>query len=306
MKNASHTLLLALFVVSTALFTACDRRQSHDADAAFSVYVVNYPLYYFASRIGGEQVAVFFPAPDDVDPAEWIPEDRIIQRYQAADLIILNGADYAGWTELVTLPESALVDAAANIQDRFIEEEELIHHSHGPHGEHTHGGTAFTLWLDPNLAIEQARSIQLALASALPQYAELFEQRFTQLMEDLLALDSALKAAIGDNAARPVLVSHPVYQYLEARYALNAVSFHWEPDEMPTEAEWRELAHILENHPARWMIWEDEPLPQIAARLQAAGVATVVFNPTSQPPEAGDFLSAMQANAEALRIVYAD
>jgi zinc transport system substrate-binding protein len=218
----------------------------------------------------------------------------------------LNGADYAGWTELVTLPESALVNAAANIQDRFIEEEELIHHSHGPHGEHTHGGTAFTLWLDPNLAIEQARSIQLALASALPQYAELFEQRFTQLMEDLLALDSSLKAAIGDNAARPVFVSHPVYQYLEARYALNAVSFHWEPDEMPTEAEWRELAHILENHPARWMIWEDEPLPEIAARLQAAGVASVVFNPTSQPPEAGDFLSAMQANAEALRIVYAD
>ncbi len=306
MKRLTHSLFIALFIAAMVTFTACERRQSHAADTGFSVYVVNYPLYYFATRIGGDQVSVFFPAPGEVDPAEWIPEDRIIQRYQAADLIILNGADYAGWIKLVTLPESALVDASANIQDRLIEENELIHHSHGPHGEHTHGGTAFTVWLDPTLALEQARSIKMALSSALPQYAEQFEQRFIQLMEDLLALDSSIKAAVGNNAARPVFVSHPVYQYLEARYQLNAVSFHWEPDEMPTDAEWNELAHVLETHPARWMIWEDEPLPEIAARLQAAGVASVVFNPTFQSPAAGDFLSAMQANAEALKLVYQD
>jgi len=298
--------LFTLLGVFLATSTGCDRSQPKKTGETLSVYVVNYPLYYFASRIGGEQVEIFFPAPDNVDPAEWMPEDSVIQRYQAADLILLNGADYAGWTELVALPTAALVHTAATIQDRFIEEEELIQHSHGPHGEHTHGGTAFTLWLDPTLAVEQARSIQLAFSSALPQYADLFEQRFVQLEEELLGLDASLKAIVGNNAERPVFVSHPVYQYLEERYGLNAESFHWEPDEMPSDEEWRKLVQTLQSHPAQWMIWEDEPLPEIAARLQAEGIGSVVFNPTSQPPETGDFLSAMRENIQSLRIVYQD
>ena len=37
------------------------------------VYAVNYPLAYFAERIGGDLVEVVFPAPVDEDPAFWNP-----------------------------------------------------------------------------------------------------------------------------------------------------------------------------------------------------------------------------------------
>ncbi|MBW1743769.1 MAG: hypothetical protein JRJ47_10130 [Deltaproteobacteria bacterium] len=43
------------------------------ARSPLSVYVVNYPLKYFAERIGGDHVDVEFPAPKGTDPAYWIP-----------------------------------------------------------------------------------------------------------------------------------------------------------------------------------------------------------------------------------------
>ena len=43
------------------------------------VYTVNYPLAYFAERIGGEAVEVHFPAPPDEDPAYWEPAPTILR-----------------------------------------------------------------------------------------------------------------------------------------------------------------------------------------------------------------------------------
>ena len=61
------------------------------------LFTVNYPLAYFAERILAGTGAVSFPAPSDVDPAYWSPSPDVIAAYQEADLILLNGAGYAGW-----------------------------------------------------------------------------------------------------------------------------------------------------------------------------------------------------------------
>jgi hypothetical protein len=39
-----------------------------------------------------------------------MPDTETIAAYQAADLILINGADYAKWTTKVSLPRSRLVD----------------------------------------------------------------------------------------------------------------------------------------------------------------------------------------------------
>jgi len=74
-----------------------------------TVYVVNYPLQYFSERIGGEAVEVHFPVPPDVDPAYWNPDILTIQKYQKADLILINGAGYAKWIRKTSLPQSKLM-----------------------------------------------------------------------------------------------------------------------------------------------------------------------------------------------------
>ncbi len=69
-----------------------------------SLYTVNYPLQYFAQRIGGELVDVSFPAPRSVDPADWVPYIDTVAEYQQADVILLNGAGYARWLRRMSLP----------------------------------------------------------------------------------------------------------------------------------------------------------------------------------------------------------
>ena len=271
-----------------------------EAQPVLSVFVVSHPLRYFAERIGGARVRVDFPVPADTDPAYWSPGPETIAAYQNADLILLNGAGYARWVELASLPQARLVDTSASFAERLIPLESGPAHSHGPQGEHSHAGYAFTTWLDPTLAIEQARAISAVFSQARPEDAEAFRSALDELIAELSDLDrrlSSLWSRVGDS---PILFSHPVYQYLERRYELNGRSLHWEPDEAPDQDMWRELETLLAGHPARWMVWESEPLGATRARLEAMGVGSLVFRPSGGAPETGNLLDGLLADAAAI------
>jgi zinc transport system substrate-binding protein len=291
-------------VVIAALFGCSSGESPESSDAAresrpLSVFAVAYPLQYFAERIAGDLADVRFPAPAAVDPAAWSPEPEIVAAYQRADLILRNGAGYAAWVGRASLPRSRLVDTAAAFQERFIPLDGSVTHTHGPGGAHVHAGVAFTTWLDPQLAAQQARAVAEALARARPPHREEFLRAHEELASDLRELDERLAAAADSLAGAPLLFSHPVYQYFTRRYGLNARSLHWEPGEVPTPGMWRELAELLAEHPARAMLWEAAPLETSAAQLRALGVASAVYAPCGNVPEDGDFLDVMRANAAA-------
>jgi len=302
MRMLRSPLLVLLAGLAAACGSEDSERQAADTAAGptrpLSVYAVNHPLAAMAERIGGADVEVTFPAPPGEDPAYWSPLPEAVVAYQGADLILLNGAGYAKWVAQSSLPASRLVDTGAGYADRLIPLEETVTHSHGPEGEHAHGGAAFTTWLDPTLALEQARAIAAAFERARPERAATFRERLTLLEEELLALDGRLDGvaeALGD---APLIFSHPVYQYLERRYGLNGRSVHWEPDEEPIGREWRKLERLLPEHAARWMIWESEPLTSVEARLEEMGIRSVVFDPCASVPPEGDFLTVMSRNVE--------
>jgi zinc transport system substrate-binding protein len=263
------------------------------------VYAVNEPLRYFAERIGGGAVEAVLPCPAGTDPAWWFPDDTVIGAYQAADLILLNGAGYSAWVQWSSLPPSRLVSTSAGIEDRLIETDGSATHAHGPEGAHAHGRMAFTTWLDPTLAIAQATAVADAMTRRWPDDAAVFDAGLASLTADLESLDATLAASFADRP--PVVFSHPVYQYLARRYGLADVSVHWEPDVAPTPAQWQTLEAILSDHPARVMIWEGEPLAETAGRLRAMGVETVVFDPGANTPDSGDWLGVMRANAQRLQ-----
>ena len=271
-----------------------------ECQAQPTVYTVNYPLQYFAERIGGAQVRVVFPAPPGLDPAFWAPGVETIASFQAADLILLNGATYAKWLKTASLPKSRSIDTSRGFEADFIAVAETGTHSHGPSGEHSHGGTAFTTWLDLRQAVQQAQAVKEGLGRLLPDQREDFEARYGELERDLLALDEQLQAIAGRAPGRPLLGSHPVYQYLARRYGLNLESVLWEPDTAPDDGQWRELESVQEGHGADRMLWEGEPLPEVVERLAALGVRSVVFDPCGNRPEEGDFLDVMRKNAARL------
>ncbi len=278
--------------------------EARGASGALVVVVVNYPLLYFAERIGGDAVQVEFPTAPLGDPAYWQPGPARIAEFQSADLILRNGAGYARWMDLATLPQSKIVDTAAALADRLITVEDVVTHSHGPEAEHSHGETAFTTWLDPQLAIEQARAIHDAFVVARPERATDFETNFAALRFDLEALDTRLVSLTRDAGDVALLASHPVYQYLARRYDMNLQSVHFEPDEMPDDAAWSDLERLAGSHPARWMIWEGQPSDEIVGRLMSMGIGSVVFDPAGNRSTDGDFLTVMQQNVLNLEAVF--
>ena len=265
-------------------------------EAGLTVYVVNYPLAYFAERIGGDLIRVEFPAPSDVDPAYWTPDAESVVAYQSADVILLNGAGYAAWVGMASLPSSKLINTSQSFADRYIHIQGGVTHSHGLEGEHTHGEMAFTTWLDPRLAGMQAEAIRTSLTKASPENETAFTAGFESLKGDLLAIDQAVASALAGVQAEPLLGSHPVYQYFARRYGLNLESVHFEPDEFPDDSAWSDLRSLLREHPARWMVWEGQPMLETAARLEELGVNSVVFEPCANVPDTGDYLSVMRAN----------
>lgn len=301
MKKYLSSLLTPLLVGSLA-FQACapDPGTAPTPEGSLVIYTDNYPLQYFTEWIGLDQVEVRFPAPPEVDPAEWHPEDEVIAAYQRADLIILTGAGYAHWADHAVLPEERVLISSASFSDEWIVLPDAITHTHGPEGTHTHDGYAFTVWMDPLFAIAQAAAIRDALSELRPDASTEFNERWKALAGELETLHQEMGAIVQQDPDRPLLASHPVYQYLEARYSLQLESVHWEPDEYPEEDEWSALDQLIEQHPAQWMIWEDTPLPEIEQSLLDRGITPIVFNPTAQPVEGMDFLESMRANLENL------
>jgi len=275
----------------------------HSSVAAekMTVYVVNYPLQYFAERIGGEHVKVVFPAPAGIDPAYWMPDAKTISDYQQADLILLNGTNYARWVNRVTLPRFRMVNTSAGFKDKYMEAAEILTHSHGSGGEHAHEALAFTTWIDFSLAVRQAKAIEEALSRKRPDLRGSFQKNYAALEQDLMVLDETIKQVVSKDRTEPFVVSHPVYGYFARRYGLNIKSVHWEPDEIPTNEQMMALNRILKEHPAKWMIWEGKPMKESAKRLQAIGVDSLVFDPCCNTPEQGDFLSVMRQNVENLK-----
>ena len=297
------TAITTLCVSLVLLFAGCSKEAADPQVSPSSkprVFVSNAPLKYFAERIGGDLIDVWYPIPTGGDPAYWNPGGDTVAEIQACDAIILNGATFEKWLPSATIPKQKTYDTMADLTNSLIIVEDATTHSHGPEGEHSHAGTAITTWLDLALAGEQANEVQKALASIAPDHAVTFESNATALKQEFAALDAELKTIGQSLQGKTLFGSHPIYQYLAHRYGLSIVSFHWEPDTLPDAHEWEHFEETQQATPGVAMLWEGDPLPESVAKLREFGVESIVFAPHGNVIEGTDFLTQMKANVAAL------
>jgi len=289
--------------ISLILFVFFITAMAH-AEQKLVVYTVNYPLQYFAQQIGGEEVEVHFPAAADVDPAFWMPDNEALSGYQGADVILLNGAGYARWLNKASLPRLKMVNTSEGFMDQYITTELDARHSHGPGGEHSHAGMAFTTWLDFKQALIQAHAVLKALKQKRPEFSDQFDQNYSVLERQLMDLDRRMRALSLKNPEGILWTSHPVYQYMARRYQINVQSVMWEPDKALTKQALDELKKGLREYPSQYMLWEAEPLEESVQALRKLELQSLVFNPSANVPRQGDFLSVMQGNVENLETAF--
>ena len=192
-------LLCSVACVLATLFGPPPGAQAEDPDSdLLTIYVVNYPLIYFAERIADGHAKVVFPAPADQDPAFWAPGPDTIGAFQKADLILLNGAGYAKWVEKASLPRSKILDTSAEFKNEYIKITGATTHSHGSGGEHAHEGVAFTTWIDFDLATKQAGAIGNALGQMRPDLLDEFQSNYAKLAKDLKDIDKSIREIVSE------------------------------------------------------------------------------------------------------------
>ncbi len=271
--------------------------------AAPVIYTTTYPMKYFAERIGRDKVRVHCPVPADPEAFLRTISHEIIEGYQKADLIVVNGAGYENWIDVVCLPESVIVDTAKPFENEFLELE-TITHAHGEGGRHTHRGTDGHTWLDPVYATIQAGEIRKAMVRHFPAHAAAFEEGFASLARDLAELDRRFRDLSKAYDGRAMLASHPSYNYLANRYNWNVVNLGTglSRTEMPDDRALAEIARVLRRHPARYILWEEYPTEAIAAGIEETlGLRSVEVSPCRELREEDardglDYLGVMQRN----------
>lgn len=273
------------------------------------VYTTFYPTTWMTERIAGERAEVICPVPPDADPIFWKPSRDEIAAYQAADLIIVNGAKFEKWVEMAELPMRTVVRTARGFKDQWIEFDSGVTHSHGPEGNHTHKGTDGHTWMDPVFAKQQGLEIVTRLERLLPEHAEELRGRFDALAAELDGLHDTLRALGQPGAGEALVASHPAYNYLARRMGWKVVSLDFDPEEMPTAEQFEDARRQLEAAGFRYrvILWEAAPTAEIArATEERLGLKSVEFAPcemmSADDRAAGaDYLSVMRENIARLR-----
>jgi zinc transport system substrate-binding protein len=163
-------------------------------------------------------------------------------------------------------------------------------HDDGAHDAHAHAGDRdMHLWLDPRNAAAMTREIVATLSDADPANADRYARNGAALEARLAALDEALATALAPVRDRPFIVFHDAYQYLDARYGLDAVgAITLHPDRAPGAARIQEIRALLAERGAVCVFTEPQFEPRVVSRLvEDTGVRTGVLDPdaaAAHPP----------------------
>jgi zinc transport system substrate-binding protein len=284
----------------------CDKTELPEQQENRQVYTTFYPTTYFTRRIAGDRVEVVCPLPPGEDPIFWMPDEETRRAYQDAYLVVINGAGFERWIDKMFLAPSKIVDTSKPLKENLLKFEGEVEHSH-PSGKHSHEGIDGHTWLDPNHAKKQAREICSALAEKLPQHAEEFEANFAVLAGELDELHRSLEGLTGEIQGQHLLASHSAYNYLVERYDWNVTNLNLDPEAMPAGEMIAEIRNLLQDEPARIILWESRPAAGIAERLaEELNLKNVVFSPceslTDEQINSGqDYLTVMRGNIDCLR-----
>jgi zinc transport system substrate-binding protein len=273
MKNRFLTVAF-LLSISTLILVGCGQEDSDsNADGKLTIYTTLYPLEYFAERIGGEHVTAESIIPPGSDAHSFEPTTKTMTELAESDLFIYNGAGMEGFADAAkdTLKNEDVMtlEAAEGIHFDETKEEHEEHADEEGHEGHDHGNVNPHIWIDPNLAIQQAENIKHALIEIDPDNKKTFESNFASLEEELLALDKEFSEMADSAPKKEFLISHDAYSYWESRYGLKQLSVSGlSPSQEPTQKQLEDIIETAKSYNLKYMLFEQNATPKPAKAVQ--------------------------------------
>ncbi len=259
-----------------------------------------YPLYFFASKIGGEKANVVNITPAGAEPHDYDPSTADIANIENSSLLIINGGGLEPWgdkvSNIVGSKKVDVVRVADDITTQLVDE-------NGTKVQDPH------VWLDPVLAKKMVQKILDGFIKVDPGNKVLYTKNANDIQVKLDTLDQEFRNGLKSCSQKDIVTSHAAFGYLATRYGLTQVAISGlSPDEEPTPKKISEIANLVRKNNVHYIFFEDLISPRLAETLaQETGAKTLSFNPleglTPEEISAGqDYFSMQTKNLQSLKI----
>lgn len=291
--------LVSIVAVAGVVYLAYRQPAITDTGNKIQVAASFYPLYFFATQIGGDKVAVTNITPSGAEPHDYEPSTQDIARIESGNMLILNGSVEAWGDKLRTQlagSKVAVVVAGQGLLTKQLTEEGTT--MSDPH-----------VWLNPALAKQEAHTIAQGLANIDPIDAAYFTANEAALDSKLDALDADYKAGLARCVRKDIITSHAAFAYLAERYGLNQVAIAGlSPDEEPSAAQLATVADFAKKNGVKYIFFEGLVSPKLSQTIaNEVGAQTLVLDPlegiSDTDQTAGkDYFTVMEGNLKNLEL----
>lgn len=309
--------ILSLMMLCTmGNLCGCKKRGfGKDAEGKVRIITSIYPMYDFAKKIGGDQVAVKMLVPAGTEPHSWEPSTRDMLDLEDADLFIYNGAGIDAWAEdiLDTVQNKNLTVLCASKDVTLLKAGEDHHDEDGHEDEesreesHHHGEYDPHVWLSPKNAEKELAAIAEALISKDPDHADIYRANLESAKKECEALDSAFREKLGAFSGKYIVVAHEAYGYLCEDYGLKQIGIEGvSADQEPDAARMREIIDMVREYDIKCIFFEELVDPKVAKSIaEETGCESKSLSPldglSKEDIDAGrEYFTVMRENLEAL------
>jgi zinc transport system substrate-binding protein len=284
-----------------------ENNQSSDTPQKINVIATFYPMYDFAKNVAGDHADVTALVPAGVEPHDWEPTAKDIQRIADAQVFVYNGG-VEGWVEdaLKSAQNKNLVVVEASKGIELMEgvEEEEEEHQEGENQSHLDPH----VWLDPVLAQKEVEAIANALEQADPAHKDDYQKNADAYIAKLQSLDKEFSAALSSAKRKDFVTQHAAFGYLAKRYGLTQIPISGlSPEEEPSPSKLVNIVKFVKEHQVKTIFFETLVAPKVAETVaKETGAKTAVLNPIEgltdeEKAKNLDYIGVMKNNLEALK-----
>lgn len=251
-----------------------------------------YPMYFFASQIGGNKVQVRTLIPSGTEPHDWAPKISDIKYVCKSDIFIYNGAGMESWaSKVINQAGDKLISVNASKGVTLIknkDKDEIKEHGNAdPH-----------IWNSLRCAKIEAKNIKNALIKVDSKDKKYFEKNYNTLVKKLSSLDKEFSKKLEHTKINKIVTAHAAFSYLCRDYGFKQVSIEGTFAEgEPSPKKMADIINFCNKNKIKYIFSEELLSPKTAQTIASeCGAKNLVLNPLESAGKGQDYFSIMKHN----------
>lgn len=191
-----------------------------------------FPIDQFVGKVGGEAIERMLLIPKGVEPHDYEPTIKDIQRVDSADVLVYNGLGFENWIGKMSNPQK--IDASKGLNASYLDERNMTFDPH--------------VWLDPLLAKKQVENIRDGLIMIDPNHKDIYVNNSNNFLNELDNLDEKIRTDLESCKKKDFITFHNSFSYFAKQYGLNQHSIsNTDPESEVTPARLTEIINLAKT-----------------------------------------------------------